>query len=276
MSQEEFPGTPHCWAFHGSSIPPSATRQIWTQTPYEWLSGPINSPGDAIKYCSLPGSETGPPGVQPDFSLLLLPSLLSSEETDVHLHLPHQSSSMWRLAFQSHLSSHSSSCCQRQTGPSEGFTPHSGVTDVSTSSAWSRNEQSTSVQEQETKICNTTPGSSLGLQSGKQNRTIFQVLLCYCLYNVPKNIFWVIHLQSNKNNGCCHLCERNRRIRERFYFTEGKWHRCLEPFARGMEICAQGVSSSRWDSPHHCREEERPTRQLPVVTMGRATSSGGF
>ena len=43
----------------------------------------------------------------------------------------------------------------------------------------------------------------------------------------------------------------------------------MEPFARGMEICAQGVGSSRWDSPHHCREEERPTRQLPVVTMGK-------
>ena len=36
-----------------------------------------------------------------------------------------------------------------------------------------------------------------------------------------------------------------------------------------MEICAQRVSSSRWDSPHHCREEERPIRQLPMVTMGK-------
>ena len=58
--------------------------------PYKWLSSPINSLGDVIKCCSLPGSETGPPGVQPDFSLLLLPSLLSaslssllsSEETE--------------------------------------------------------------------------------------------------------------------------------------------------------------------------------------------------
>lgn len=66
-------------------------------------------------------------------------------------------------------------------------------------------------KRERTKICNTTPGSSLGLQSGKQNRTISQVLLCYCLYNVPKNIFQVIHLQSNKNNGCCHSYERSRR-----------------------------------------------------------------
>lgn len=83
------------------------------------------------------------------------------------------------------------------------------------------NEQSTSVekererergdQKKKKKICNTTPGSSLGLQSGKQNRTISQVLLCYCLYNVPKNIFQVIHLQSNKNNGCCYSYERSRR-----------------------------------------------------------------
>ena len=101
MSQEEFPSMPQCWAFHGSSIPSSATRQLWTQNmPYKWLSSPINSLGDVIKCCSLLGSETGPPGVQPDFSLLLLPSLLSaslpsllsSEETDVHLHLLHHSS----------------------------------------------------------------------------------------------------------------------------------------------------------------------------------------
>lgn len=46
------------------------------------------------------------------------------------------------------------------------------------------------------RICNTTLGSSLGLQSRKQNRTIFQVLLCYCLCNVLKNIFQMIHLTT--------------------------------------------------------------------------------
>lgn len=62
---------------------------------------------------------------------------------------------------------------------------------------------------QKPRICNTTLGSSLGLQSRKQNRTIFQVLLCYCLCNVLKNIFQMIHLQSNKNNGCCRSNERS-------------------------------------------------------------------
>lgn len=94
--------------------------------------------------------------------------------------------------------------------PLEGFTPHSGVIHASLSPLWRGNEQSTSVQKQETKICNSTPGSSLGLQSGKQHRDILQVLLCYSLYNVSQNIFQVIHLQSSKNNGCCHLYERSR------------------------------------------------------------------
>lgn len=61
------------------------------------------------------------------------------------------------------------------------------------------NEQRTSVktnkQTEKTRICTTTVGSSLGLQSRKQNRTIFQVLLCYCLCNVLKTIFQMIHLQ---------------------------------------------------------------------------------
>lgn len=57
----------------------------------------------------------------------------------------------------------------------KGFPPNPGESHQSPFPARRGSKQNILQLKKETKIWNTTPGSSLGLQSRKQNRTIFQV-----------------------------------------------------------------------------------------------------